>query len=65
MQRNADALNAYEKAVALNPSFADGWYNIGIINYNAGQKEKACESLRRAASLGMQHANNAVRDLCK
>jgi Flp pilus assembly protein TadD len=65
MQRMEDALNAYEKAVALNPNFADGWYNIGIINYNAGRKMEGCVSLKRAAALGMQHANNAVRDLCK
>lgn len=65
MRRMDDALHAYEKAVALNPGFADGWYNIGIIKYNAGQKDEGCQALKQAAALGMQHAGNAVRDLCK
>lgn len=65
INRVQDAIDAYEKAVTYNPGFSDGWYNIGILNYNLGNKEKACESLRKAASLGMEHAGNAVRDLCK
>ncbi len=65
INRVQEAIDAYEKAVTYNPGFSDGWYNIGILNYNLGNKDKACESLRKAASLGMEHAGNAVRDLCK
>lgn len=65
VNRLQDAIEAYEKAVTYNPSFSDGWYNIGILNYNLGNKDKACESLRKASALGMEHAGNAVRDLCK
>lgn len=60
-----EAIKAYENAVTYNPTFSDGWYNLGILNYNLGHKEVACENLRKAAALGMEHAANAVRDLCK
>jgi tetratricopeptide (TPR) repeat protein len=65
MNRAEDALHAYEKAVAADPSFADAWYNIGIMKYNTNRKAEGCDALQKAAALGMQHASNALRDLCK
>ncbi|MEF2144153.1 MAG: tetratricopeptide repeat protein [Desulfovibrionaceae bacterium] len=44
----AEAIPAYEKALALNPDHPDVWTDLGVMYRRAGQPQKAVESFDRA-----------------
>jgi len=47
----SSAIAFVDKALALNPSYARGWYVSGMINLMAGQPNRAIEHVERALSL--------------
>ena len=47
----AAALAEAEKAAALWPEASDAWLNLGLLNYSLGNRDRALEVLRKAASM--------------
>lgn len=45
------ALAEAERAAELWPEASDAWLNLGLLAYSAGDRERALDALRRAASL--------------
>jgi tetratricopeptide (TPR) repeat protein len=41
----------------LDPNYALGYYNLGVLLANRGDLEESLRAIERAASLGMQSAN--------
>lgn len=39
--RPDEAIDAYERAIALNPMSASAWFDLGGVHWNAGAREKA------------------------
>ena len=50
--RLAEALLGYERALALVPGHADGWYSLALLQRRARRFEAALESYRRALECG-------------
>jgi tetratricopeptide (TPR) repeat protein len=45
--RYADAIAAYQKAVKVDPGFAEAWNNLAIAYQDMGQDDKALAAFRR------------------
>ena len=60
--RNATAIQAYEKALALNPRHGEAWFFLGNIYGERGNHEAATRCYRSAVELRPQWAD-AVRNL--
>lgn len=63
--RHADAAAVYERLVALQPQWLDGWYNLGQAQWRARRFEAALLSYQRALDGGIRmpeelHLNRAV-----
>ncbi len=50
-QRFDEAIEAYQKSLAISPKDADALYNLGIAYKHAGKPELAIESWRKAADM--------------
>jgi predicted TPR repeat methyltransferase len=48
VERRAEAARAYRRATEVAPSLAEGWYNLGICERDAGELEEAETHLRAA-----------------
>lgn len=51
LKRYPEAINAYEKAIALHPKFSAPWENLGVVQALNGEFDKALESLQKATQL--------------
>lgn len=49
--RFREAMPLFEKALAINPSFDDGKFNLAIVHYNLGEYEKSLEWLSRVDTI--------------
>lgn len=47
----AEAIDAYERVLAANPSHVDALINLGMLSYDGGDLEKAAQCFRRAVAL--------------
>ena len=45
--RNADAVAAYQRAVQLNPSFAEAWSKLAVAYQNLGEEKKSLEAFKK------------------
>jgi len=54
-ERLVEALACYDKALAINPDFAPGWFNRGWALERLGELGKAAESYERATALDPAH----------
>ena len=50
-----EALHAYEQAVAIDPSFADAWCNLGTVLYNQERRARARDCFERTLELEAYH----------
>jgi tetratricopeptide (TPR) repeat protein len=66
-QRNLPAaLDLYSQAVQLNPAFAEGWWNIGLIDYVTGNYPPAIDAFTHLLVLQPHSAETmAIRGLCE
>jgi tetratricopeptide (TPR) repeat protein len=53
--RDAEALEAYDRAVKFNPDFSDAWNNRGTLLRKAGKTAEALASFERALKLNPAH----------
>lgn len=58
------AISDYEKVIKLSPGHYKAYYNLGIIQYNLGDKDNACRNLRTAREKGSIAAKDALEELC-
>ena len=54
-------LQDYDKAIEINPEYADAYYNRGVTYAELGNQRQAIEDLQRAAKLGSKDARNSLR----
>jgi tetratricopeptide (TPR) repeat protein len=52
----AEAMDAYEHALAIDPQLVEALINLGTLHYEQGDFEKAAESFRRAVELDPENA---------
>jgi tetratricopeptide (TPR) repeat protein len=45
--RNGDAIEAFERAVEIDPDFPEAWNHLAICYQNNGQEARAIEAFRR------------------
>ena len=57
-----EALNAYNKAIELNPKYADAYYNRGDAFSRLGNSEYANEDWKVAAKLGNIFAQKYLKE---
>jgi tetratricopeptide (TPR) repeat protein len=50
-QRDAEAVNAFEKAVKLDPSRAEGWSGLITACQNTGRQKRADEAVQKLKAL--------------
>ncbi len=51
-----EAIDAYCKAIALQPDFPDAYVNLGVLVLSLGQRQEAIALFRRAIELNPHHA---------
>lgn len=51
----AEAIEAFQRAIALDPEFADAHCNLGTVHYNQGRRQAALDGFRRALEIDPQH----------
>ncbi|MEA3213048.1 MAG: hypothetical protein QOE70_6105 [Chthoniobacter sp.] len=52
--QDAAAIEAFEEAVKLDPTFADAWQNLAALYEKNGDEKKAMEAFRRAKKIARQ-----------
>lgn len=57
------ALNAYTRAIALNPSFAVAYYNRGLLRYEINDKNGAYSDLMKARELNYEGIDSIIGEL--
>ncbi len=50
------AIADYNKAIEINPQYADAYYNRGLIKGKSGDYQGMCLDLKKASALGDQEA---------
>jgi tetratricopeptide (TPR) repeat protein len=59
-----EAIPDYDRAIALDSTLAQPYFNRGTAYYILSDMAKACESWKKAAALGMQNAKMAIQQYC-
>ena len=54
LSRHEESLKSYDKAIELNPDYADAWYNKGNALTKLGRTEEAMKAFVKARELGSQ-----------
>ncbi len=57
---NQGAISDYNKAIELNPNYADAYNNRSIAKESIGDLNGACEDARKAISLGIVRIGTKV-----
>ena len=60
-----DRIKDFDKALELDPEYAEAYYNRGLANYHQGRLHDACFDWRKAHSLGHYEAEKAIRGYCE
>jgi tetratricopeptide (TPR) repeat protein len=64
--RDSDALRLYQQALRLKPSWGDGWWNVGSIDYAREDYPAARDALRKLVAIDKQAvAGYALLGVCE
>jgi tetratricopeptide (TPR) repeat protein len=55
------AIADYNEVIAMNPSFAEAYYNRGLARLFLGQNEQGTRDLSKAGELGLYGAYNLIK----
>jgi len=58
-------LEDFDKALEIDPRYADAFYERGMLKIKAGQKEDGFQDLKKASGLGHEKAKRALLNLLK
>jgi hypothetical protein len=58
------AVSDLDKAIALDPGFADAFYNKGLILIYLDLKTVGCGDMSTAGELGIQNAYHVMKRYC-
>lgn len=58
---NIAALKDYNKAILINPKFAEAYFNRGSLKFEQSDVKGACEDWLKAADLGIEDARDLVK----
>lgn len=61
IRNNAEAIQNYTQAIAVNKNFAEAYFNRGLVLLNMGEQEKAIADLSKAGELGIYQAYNLIK----
>ncbi len=53
---NKNAINFYKKSIVVNPNYADGWFNLGLVYANENNNGKAKECFHRVITLNPNYS---------
>lgn len=56
---------SYTRAINLNASFAEAWYNRGLAYLIKGEKQKGCFDISKAGELGINESYSIIQKFCK
>lgn len=59
-----ESITWYNKAIEIEPGYAQSWVNIGVAYYYLNKFDKACESMKKASSLGLKMADSFIAANC-
>lgn len=57
------AINCYTRAIALDPTLAEAYFNRGLCHYNQGGADKATSDLSKAGELGIYTAYSILKTI--
>lgn len=60
--QNAEAIEALEKTVKLDPDFTDAWGKLAILYQKSGNSAKATDAFKKAKRLGDANGGTVSRD---
>jgi len=63
--RLVEAIESYDRAIALHPSMGDAYYNRGLVLIYLKDKEKGCIDLSRAGELGVADSYSVISKYCE
>ena len=63
--RFVEAIEAYDRAIALYPALAEAYFNRGLVLIYLKDKEKGCIDLSRAGELGAGDAYSVISRYCE
>ncbi len=64
IDKYADAIDSYEKALIHNPNNESTYYNLGLIKIELGKKDEGCLNLSKAGELGKSEAYKIISKYC-
>ncbi|MFQ5335423.1 MAG: tetratricopeptide repeat protein [Flavobacteriales bacterium] len=59
------AIADHSRAIESDPGFAEPYHYRGVMEFYAGEREKACRDLQKAAELGFEKSLKALEQFCK
>ena len=64
MQDWKGAINDFDKAIRINPSYSEAWRNRGIVKETVGDMQGACIDWKTAGILGQDEAKQWFAAQC-